>query len=66
MFFLDGQVCPRLTAYKAKLKFAPSAVIKSWSNLNQSIVRFKLAFNNEKINSRQKLKEEWQKNPHCK
>uniref|UniRef100_A0A1A9ZLF8 RNA helicase n=1 Tax=Glossina pallidipes TaxID=7398 RepID=A0A1A9ZLF8_GLOPL len=63
MFFLDGQVCPRLTAYKAKLKFTPSAVIKSWSNLNQSIARFKLAFNNEKINTRQKLKEEWQKNP---
>uniref|UniRef100_A0A1B0BKE3 RNA helicase n=1 Tax=Glossina palpalis gambiensis TaxID=67801 RepID=A0A1B0BKE3_9MUSC len=63
MFFLDGQVCSRLSAYKAKLKFTPSAIIKSWSNLNQSIVRFKLAFSNKQINTRQKLKEEWQENP---
>uniref|UniRef100_A0A1A9W634 RNA helicase n=1 Tax=Glossina brevipalpis TaxID=37001 RepID=A0A1A9W634_9MUSC len=63
MFFLDGQVCPKLSAYKAKLKCTPSAVVKSWSSLNQSIVRFKIAFNNKQINTRQKLLDEWKRNP---
>ncbi|XP_050328897.1 probable ATP-dependent RNA helicase kurz [Bactrocera neohumeralis] len=63
VFLLDGQVCPALAAYKAKLKATPPSLVKSWSNLNESVVRFKRALNNKQINTREKLQAEWARNP---
>uniref|UniRef100_A0A0A1XCG5 RNA helicase n=1 Tax=Zeugodacus cucurbitae TaxID=28588 RepID=A0A0A1XCG5_ZEUCU len=63
VFLLDGQVCPALAAYKAKLKATPPSLVKSWSNLNESVVRFKRALNSKQINTRDKLHAEWARNP---
>ncbi|XP_053952110.1 probable ATP-dependent RNA helicase kurz [Anastrepha ludens] len=63
VFLLDGQVCPALAAYKTKLKATPPSLVKSWSNLNESVVRFKRALLNKQINSRDKLHAEWARNP---
>ncbi|XP_004531156.1 probable ATP-dependent RNA helicase kurz [Ceratitis capitata] len=63
VFLLDGQVCPVLAAYKAKLKTTPPSLVKSWSNLNESVVRFKRALSNKQINTRDKLHAEWAKDP---
>lgn len=66
MFVLDGQVCPQLLAFKSKLKTTPSALTKSWSNLNDFLLKFKRCFIVKQINTRQKLFDEWEKNPSCK
>ncbi|TMW49945.1 hypothetical protein DOY81_004984 [Sarcophaga bullata] len=63
MFVLDGQVCPQLLVYKAKLKSTPSSLTKSWSNLNEHILKFKRCFMAKQINTRQKLLDCWRKNP---
>lgn len=65
MFVLDGQVCPQLLAFKSKLKTTPSALTKSWSNLNDFLLKFKRCFIVKQINTRQKLFDEWEKNPSC-
>ncbi|XP_067635803.1 probable ATP-dependent RNA helicase kurz [Eurosta solidaginis] len=64
VFLLDGQICPLLAAYKARLKATPPSLVKSWSNLNESVVRFKRALVNKQINTRDKLHAEWARNPH--
>lgn len=66
VFLLDGQVCPALATYKGKLKATPPSLVKSWSNLNESVVRFKRALSSKQINTREKLHAEWARNPNCK
>ncbi|XP_061395086.1 probable ATP-dependent RNA helicase kurz [Musca vetustissima] len=63
MFLLDGQVCPQLVPFKSKLKSTPSAMTKSWSNLNDALLKFKRCLIVKQINNRQKLFDEWEKNP---
>ncbi|XP_075155646.1 putative ATP-dependent RNA helicase kurz [Haematobia irritans] len=61
MFLLDGHVCPKLKDFKGKLKSTPSSLTKSWSNLNDALVKFKRCLIIKQINTRQKLFEEWEK-----
>ncbi|XP_013115687.2 probable ATP-dependent RNA helicase kurz [Stomoxys calcitrans] len=63
MFVLDGVVCPKLQPFKSKLKSTPSSLTKSWSNLNDGLVKFKRCFIVKQINTRQKLFEEWERDP---
>ncbi|KAI8116639.1 putative ATP-dependent RNA helicase kurz [Lucilia cuprina] len=63
MFVLDGQVCPQLLPFKSKLKSTPSSLTKSWSNLNENIMKFKRCFISKRINTREKLFETWNNNP---
>ncbi|XP_065364159.1 probable ATP-dependent RNA helicase kurz [Calliphora vicina] len=63
MFFLDGQVCPQLLPFKSKLKSTPSSLTKSWSNLNEHILKFKRCFMAKRLNTREKLFEAWKQNP---
>ncbi|XP_036215219.2 probable ATP-dependent RNA helicase kurz [Bactrocera oleae] len=63
VFLLDGQVCPALATYKGKLKATPPSLVKSWSNLNESVVRFKRALSSKQINTREKLHAQWARNP---
>ncbi|XP_030245861.1 probable ATP-dependent RNA helicase kurz [Drosophila navojoa] len=63
MFLLDGLVCPALAAFKRKLKSSPSSFIKSWSDLNDKVVRFKRALINKKIFSREALFNLWDTEP---
>lgn len=65
MFLLDGQVCPQLLPFKSKLKSTPSAMTKSWSNLNDALLKFKRCLIVKQINNRQKLFAEWETNPNC-
>ncbi|KAM7350528.1 putative ATP-dependent RNA helicase kurz [Cochliomyia hominivorax] len=63
MFVLDGQVFPQLKPFKSKLKSTPSSLTKSWSNLNEHILKFKRCFITKLLNTREKLLEVWQKKP---
>ncbi|KAH8261921.1 hypothetical protein KR026_001814 [Drosophila bipectinata] len=64
MFLLEGKVCPRLTEFKGKLKSTPASLIKSWSSLNDKVLRFKRALITKQIHSRQGLEDEWASDPH--
>lgn len=66
MFLLDGLVCPALAAFKPKLKSTPASLIKSWSSLNDKVLRFKRALINKQIHTRQTLFDQWQIEPNCK
>ncbi|XP_037935392.1 probable ATP-dependent RNA helicase kurz [Teleopsis dalmanni] len=62
MFLLDGKVCEKLADFKSKLKSTPSSLVKSWSNLNENILRFKRALIGKEINTQQKLFNVWSEN----
>ncbi|XP_017112910.1 probable ATP-dependent RNA helicase kurz [Drosophila elegans] len=64
MFLLDGQVCPRLADFRGKLKSTPASVIKSWSSMNDKVLRFKRALITKQIHSRQALLDQWTSDPH--
>ncbi|KAH8274869.1 hypothetical protein KR044_001777 [Drosophila immigrans] len=66
MFLLDGKVCPKLSEFKSKLRSTPASLIKSWSNLNDSVLYFKKALINQQIHSRQALFDHWQRDSSCK
>lgn len=66
MFLLNGEVCPKLNEYKPKLKATPSSIVKSWSNLNETVTKFKRALITKEINCKQKLLDEWERDPNCK
>ncbi|KAH8396172.1 hypothetical protein KR222_004544 [Zaprionus bogoriensis] len=66
MFLLEGSVCPQLLDFKPKLKSTPSSLIKSWSNLNDKVLRFKRALITKQIHSRQALLDLWQSDSSCK
>lgn len=66
MFLLEGTVCPQLAAFKPKLKSTPASLIKSWSNLNDKVLRFKRALITKQIHSRQALFDLWESEPTCK
>ncbi|XP_055855505.1 probable ATP-dependent RNA helicase kurz [Episyrphus balteatus] len=63
MFFLNGDVFPKLQDFKAKLKVTPSSITKSWSNLNENVTKFKRALFIKEIHCRQALLDEWEKDP---
>ncbi|XP_033150261.1 probable ATP-dependent RNA helicase kurz [Drosophila busckii] len=63
MFLLEGSVCPQLADFKPKLKSTPASLIKSWSNLNDKVLRFKRALITRHIHSRQTLLDQWQSDP---
>ncbi|KAH8294471.1 hypothetical protein KR018_010164 [Drosophila ironensis] len=64
MFLLDGKVCPRLAAFRGKLKSSPASLTKSWSSMNDILLRFKRALITKQIHTRQSLLDEWQRNQH--
>ncbi|XP_001355233.3 probable ATP-dependent RNA helicase kurz [Drosophila pseudoobscura] len=63
MFLLAGDICPRLAAFKRKLRVTPATLIKSWSNLNDKVLRFKRALISKEIHTRQALHEQWASEP---
>ncbi|XP_022219056.2 probable ATP-dependent RNA helicase kurz [Drosophila obscura] len=63
MFLLAGDICPRLAEFKGKLRVTPATLIKSWSNLNDKVLRFKRALINKEIHTRQALHEHWARDP---
>ncbi|XP_030569337.1 probable ATP-dependent RNA helicase kurz [Drosophila novamexicana] len=63
MFLLDGIVCPPLAAFRPKLKSTPASLIKSWSSLNDKVLRFKRALINKQIHTRQSLFDQWKTEP---
>ncbi|XP_068158591.1 probable ATP-dependent RNA helicase kurz [Drosophila tropicalis] len=63
MFLLDGRVCPKLGNFKPKLKSTPSSITKSWSNMNDKVLRFKRALINKQISSREALSKQWESEP---
>lgn len=63
MFLLEGSVCPQLTEFKPKLKSTPASLIKSWSSLNDKVLRFKRALITKQIHSRQALLDQWKSEP---
>ncbi|XP_062138311.1 probable ATP-dependent RNA helicase kurz [Drosophila sulfurigaster albostrigata] len=63
MFLLEGSVCSKLAQFKSKLRSTPASLIKSWSNLNDSVLYFKKALINQQIHSRQTLFDHWQRDP---
>jgi len=65
MFLLDGQVCSALAPFRGKLKSTPASVIKSWSSMNDKVLRFKRALITKQIHSRQALLDQWTSDPHC-
>lgn len=64
MFLLDGQVCSALAPFRGKLKSTPASVIKSWSSMNDKVLRFKRALITKQIHSRQALLDQWTSDPH--
>lgn len=66
MFLLDGEVCSRLADFRSKLKSTPASVIKSWSSMNNKVLRFKRALITKQIHNRQALIDQWNSDPHCK
>lgn len=66
MFLLEGSVCPQLAQFKPKLKSTPVSLIKTWSNLNDKVLRFKRALITQQIHSKNALFELWESNPTCK
>ncbi|XP_034671389.1 probable ATP-dependent RNA helicase kurz [Drosophila subobscura] len=63
MFLLSGEICPRLAEFKRKLRVTPGTLIKSWSNLNDKVLRFKRALISKEIHTRQALHEHWAREP---
>ncbi|KAH8387632.1 hypothetical protein KR093_008319 [Drosophila rubida] len=63
MFLLEGSVCAKLKEFKSKLRSTPASLIKSWSNLNDSVLYFKKALINQQIHSRQTLFDHWKRDP---
>ncbi|KAM8720899.1 hypothetical protein ACLKA7_006874 [Drosophila subpalustris] len=63
MFLLEGTVCPQLAEFKTKLKSTPASLIKSWSSLNDKVLRFKRALITKQIHSRQSLLDQWKSEP---
>ncbi|XP_055904771.1 probable ATP-dependent RNA helicase kurz [Eupeodes corollae] len=63
MFFLNGDVCPKLLDFKANLKATPSSITKSWSSLNENVTRFKRALTTKEVHCKQKLLDEWKRDP---
>ncbi|XP_030379655.1 probable ATP-dependent RNA helicase kurz [Scaptodrosophila lebanonensis] len=61
MFLLEGSVCPKLAEFKPKLKSTPGSMIKSWSNMNDKVLRFKRALISKKIQTRQALQAAWER-----
>nr|AAQ23562.1 RE43077p [Drosophila melanogaster] len=64
MFLLDGEVCSRLADFRSKLKSTPASVIKSWSSMNNKVLRFKRALITKQIHNRQALIDQWNSDPH--
>ncbi|XP_016995748.2 probable ATP-dependent RNA helicase kurz [Drosophila takahashii] len=64
MFLLEGQVFSRLAPFRGKLKSTPASVIKSWSSMNDKVLRFKRALITKQIHSRQALLDQWTSDPH--
>ncbi|XP_017045925.1 probable ATP-dependent RNA helicase kurz [Drosophila ficusphila] len=64
MFLLEGQVCSKLADFRGKLKSTPASVIKSWSSMNDKVLRFKRALITKQIHSRQALLDQWTRDPH--
>lgn len=65
MFLLEGKVCPKLAELKGKLKSTPASLIKSWSSLNDKVLRFKRALITKQIHTRQALFDEFERDAHC-
>ncbi|XP_016982362.1 probable ATP-dependent RNA helicase kurz [Drosophila rhopaloa] len=63
MFLLEGQVCSRLAEFRGKLKSTPASVIKSWSSMNDKVLRFKRALITKQIHNRQALLDQWTSDP---
>ncbi|XP_034490837.1 probable ATP-dependent RNA helicase kurz [Drosophila innubila] len=63
MFLLEGSVCPQLAEFKSKLKSTPASLIKSWSSLNDKVLRFKRALITKQIHSRESLLAQWKSEP---
>lgn len=66
MFLLDGQVCPLLNKYKDQLKSTPGSLLKSWSDLNRNVYKFKQTLIRQQVNTRDKLFNIWKKDKNCK
>ncbi|EDW43958.1 GM18902 [Drosophila sechellia] len=64
MFLLEGEVCSRLADFRSKLKTTPASVIKSWSSMNNNVLRFKRALITKQIHNRQALLDQWNSDPH--
>lgn len=66
MYFLNGDVFPKLLEYKQKLKVTPSTLLKTWSNLNSYVTNFVKMLISKQINSKRKLLDIWKTNKNCK
>ncbi|XP_020803504.1 probable ATP-dependent RNA helicase kurz [Drosophila serrata] len=64
MFLLEGKVCSKLAELRGKLKSTPASLIKSWSSMNDKVLRFKRALITKQIHTRQALFDEFRKDSH--
>ncbi|KAH8343422.1 hypothetical protein KR059_010563 [Drosophila kikkawai] len=64
MFLLEGRVCPKLAELRGKLKSTPASLIKSWSSMNDKVLRFKRALITKQIHNRQALFDEFRRDNH--
>ena len=66
MFFLNGEIFPKLKANVKLLRSSPKNVIKSWAQNTPHILAFVNTLIRRNVNNKQKILEVWKKDQFCK
>lgn len=65
MFFLNGEIFPKLKDNVKMLRSSPKDVIKSWAQKKQHILTFVNALIRRNINNKQTILDIWEKDQFC-
>ncbi|XP_071448431.1 probable ATP-dependent RNA helicase kurz [Hetaerina americana] len=63
VFFLEGEVIPRLKYYKPSLLSVPNIMVKSWARMQSRTEIILTALASRRIDSKSELKKAWEKDP---
>lgn len=66
MFFLNGEIFPKICEYKKQMRSVPKNIVKSWSRDTPHVLAFVNKLISRQVNSKQKLMDVWRKESNCK
>lgn len=66
MFLMNGDIFPKISAYKKQMRSMPKNMVKSWSKDTPHVLGIVNKLINRQVNTKQKLTDAWEKDSNCK